>query len=53
MSRLEGKAVPQECKDVLYKPKKMQLLTERYWGLAVDSEVAERNDVIEKSKRRF
>ena len=31
----------------------MQLLMERYWALAVESEIAERDLTIEKSKRRF
>ena len=31
LSKYENVKIPQECKDILYRPKKMQLLYERYW----------------------
>lgn len=31
LTKYEGKKIPQECKDILYRPKKMRVLYERYW----------------------
>ena len=53
LSRFAGKKIPQDCKAVLYNPKKMQLLTERYWALATETETQQRDTTIDKAKRRF
>jgi ribosomal protein S16 len=53
LSRFDDKKIPQDCKAVLYNPKKMQLLTERYWALATETETQQRDITIDKSKRRF
>ena len=38
LSKYDNQKIPQEMKDILYRPKKMRLLYERYWQLASETD---------------
>jgi len=52
LSKYENQKIPQDCKEILFRPQKMRKLYERYWQIAseLDKKSAE-DDMAEKHKR--
>jgi len=52
LSKYENSKIPQDCKEILFRPKKMRKIYEKYWLLASQMDQKDRLSTKEISKKR-
>ena len=53
LSKYDNKSIPQDCKEILFRPKKMRTLYERYWAIASDLDKQDASDKLDHNRLRW
>lgn len=53
LSKYDGKKIPQECKEILFRPPKLEKLRERYWAIASSFDIEETKKEEERWKLKW
>jgi hypothetical protein len=53
LSKYDQNKIPQDCKEILFRPNKMRMLYEKYWAIASDFDKKAANDKLEFNKYRY
>lgn len=53
LSKYQDTKIPQDCKEILFRPQKMRKLYERYWQLASDFETEKKDKAVADKKLKW
>lgn len=53
LSKYDSKKIPQDCKEVLFRPKKMRTLYERYWAIASEFDKKDADEKLAHNRLRW
>lgn len=53
LSKYDQSSIPQDCKEILFRPNKMRTLYERYWAIASELDKKDASDKLEFNRLRW